>query len=215
MLNSASNEIVQSTMVLRTTMTSPFGRKVRMAAKVLGLEPFITIAPADTLDEGDTLRQQNPLGKMPTLLLADGSVIFDSRVIVEYLDGLSGRPRLLPQSGIERYRVLTRATIADGIMDAGLLMVYEGRFRQPEQTSERWLSHQRGKILRAMTSMQQDLPDPHTTDIVSIGLACALSYLDWREPVRWRGDFPILEDWLNRFATSEPAYNATGRPEQG
>ena len=76
--------------VLRSTLTSPFGRKVRMAAEVLGLMDRITLVPADPRDETDTLRQQNPLGKMPCLIAADGTPIYDSGVIIEYLDQLTG-----------------------------------------------------------------------------------------------------------------------------
>src|SRR5579872_4324091 len=104
--------------VLRTSLTSPFGRKVRVAAEILGLTNRIKIEPADTLDENDTLRQQNPLGKMPCLLLEDGSAIYDSRVIIEFLQEIAGSNQLIPASGHARYHALTRATLADGIADA-------------------------------------------------------------------------------------------------
>ena len=117
-------------MVLRTTLTSPFGRKARMAAAVLDLSAMIEVVPADTLDEHDDLRQQNPLGKMPCLGIADGTFLYDSRVIVEYLDAVAGGGHLLPRAGLARFKALTRATLADGITDAALLMVYESRFRE-------------------------------------------------------------------------------------
>ena len=200
-------------MILRTTLTSPFGRKARIAAKVLDLEPWIRIEPADTLDESDTLRRQNPLGKMPTLLLADGTILYDSDVIIEFFDSLGERPSLLPVSGLGRYAAMTRATLANGIADAALLMVYEGRFREAEKISERWLSHQRGQVFRALDAIVADLPDAGRTDLVSISLACALGYLDWRRPVEWRGGYPVLVDWFARFSESEPAFDATARPE--
>ena len=75
---------------LRSTLTSPFGRKVRMAIEALGLSGRITVTPADPLDENDTLRQQNPLGKMPCLVLADGSTIYDSGIIIEFLQDAAG-----------------------------------------------------------------------------------------------------------------------------
>ena len=78
--------------MLRSTLTSPFGRKVRMAIEVLGLGDRITLVPADPLDENDTLRQQNPLGKMPCLVLSDGTSIYDSGVIIEYLAGAQQAP---------------------------------------------------------------------------------------------------------------------------
>ena len=136
--------------VLRSTLTSPFGRKVRMEIDVLGLNDRITLVPADTLDENDTLRQQNPLGKMPCLVLADGSTIYDSGVIIEFLADVAGTDRLLPASDPARFKALTLARLADGITEAAILVVYEGRFRDPGAHSERWLAHQRGKITRCL-----------------------------------------------------------------
>lgn len=203
------------TLTLRSTLTSPYGRKVRMACEVLGLADTITVVPADTLDESDPLRLDNPLGKMPCLILEDGSALYDSRVILEYLDHLAGGGRLIPADPATRFRALTRAALADGITDAALLMVYEGRFREPEQRSERWLAHQRGKVLRALAAFAADPPDPARTDIVSISLSCALGYLDWRTPLDWRRAEPSLADWLAAFAEHEPAFARTAAPEQG
>ena len=199
--------------VLRSTLTSPFGRKVRMAMLVLGLDKRITPVPANTLNEADTLRQQNPLGKMPCLLLDDGTALYDSRVIIEFLQEQAGTERLLPKGGIDRYKTLTRAVLADGTCDAALLMVYEGRFRDPGTYSERWLAHQRGKVMRGLAAFEREPPDPARTDIVAIGLSCTLGYLDWRKPVDWRGVCPRLADWLAAFAAAEPAFNATKAPE--
>jgi glutathione S-transferase len=193
--------------VLRTTLTSPFGRKVRIAAEALGLSARITLLPADTLDESDTLRDQNPLGKMPCLLLADGVVLYDSRVIIEFLQELAGSSRLIPPRGLIRYQTLTRAALADGISDAALLMVYESRFR--DTPSLRWLEHQRGKVVRALDAFAAAPPDPAVTDVVSIGLACALGYLDWRQPLAWRATHPSLAAWLTAFARYEPAVDRT------
>lgn len=201
------------TWVLRSTLTSPFGRKVRMAAAVLGLSGRYRLEPADTLDEADTLRQQNPLGKLPCLLLADGTALYDSRVIIEFLQDEAGTDRLVPKSGLARYTTLTRATLADGVTDAALLMVYEGRFRDAATHSQRWLTHQRGKIMRALAVLERTPPDARVTDVAAISLACALGYLDWRKPVPWREEHPRLAQWLVDFAQSEPAFNATRAPE--
>jgi glutathione S-transferase len=198
--------------VLRSTATSPFGRKVRMAIEVLGVGHLVTIEPADTLDANDTLRQQNPLGKMPCLLLPDGTAIYDSGVIIEFLAEGAGSDALLPRDGPERYIALTRARLADGITEAALLLVYENRFRDPGTQSERWLTHQRGKAERALGVFEADPPDPARTDIVSIGLSCALGYLDWRRPVKWRDNHPGLVKWLADFARNEPAFERTAAP---
>src|SRR5664279_1851780 len=155
--------------VLRSTLTSPFGRKVRMAIDVLGLGDRVTLLPADPLDENDTLRQQNPLGKMPCLLNPDGTSIYDSGVIIEFLADVAGSERLLPARGPARFKTLTLARLADGITEAAILVVYEGRFRDPGTQSERWLKHQRGKIPRALAAFEAAPPDPAKTDIVTIG----------------------------------------------
>jgi glutathione S-transferase len=198
--------------VLRSTLTSPFGRKVRMAAEVLGLMDRITLVPANPRDEADTLRQQNPLGKMPCLVTADGSAIYDSGVIIEYLDQLAGGAKLLPAGGLARIKALTLARLADGITEAAILVIYEGRFHEPAQASERWLSYQRGKILRALAAFEAAPPDAAKTDIVAIGLACALSYLDWRKPVAWRAEHPRLVKWLAEFTNHEPSFERTRAP---
>lgn len=196
-------------LVLLTTLTSPFGRKVRMAATVLGIADQIIIQPADTLADHDPLRLHNPLGKMPTLLLEDGTALFDSWVIIEYLTLISGDPLFFPEQGLDRMKLLTTVKLCDGITEAALLMVYEHRFRQPEQVSQRWLNHQSEKILRAMNIIEKHLPPSNKTTIVSISLACALGYLDWRHPIEWRSLYPQLADWLARYSDYEPAFLAT------
>lgn len=199
-------------LVLRTTETSPFGRKVRIAARVLNLGLHLDIRPADTRDPTDDLRSQNPLGKMPCLLI-DSEAFYDSGVILEMLDALAGGGRLLPpqSQGLDRYRALTRARLADGITEAALLMVYERRFRTSEQVSAQWLDHQRGKVLRALSAFQDAPPSTDRAEIVSIGLACALGYLNWRTPVAWRDSHSGLSDWLDAFAASVPAFTSTER----
>lgn len=198
--------------VLRSTLTSPFGRKVRMAAEVLGISDRLTLRPADTLDEADTLRQQNPLGKMPCLLLADGTALYDSGVIIEFLQEVAGSARLLPLHGLARYRALTLATLADGITEAALLIVYESRFRNADTHSQLWLAHQHGKVMRALAAFEAAPPDAGHTDIVSIGLSCALGYLDWRRPLAWRADYSHLAAWLTEFTANEPAFEHTEAP---
>jgi glutathione S-transferase len=197
------------TFVLRTSLTSPFGRKVRMAADILGLTGRIMVMPADPTDETDTLRQQNPLGKMPCLVRADGSTIYDSGIIIEFLQDVAGTDRLLPAGGEARFKAQTLARLADGILDASILIVYDDRFRPGAPPSEQWLAHQRGKISRGLAAFEKAPPDPGKSDIVSIGLACALGYLDWRKQVDWRVAAPGLVDWLSGFTAHEPAFERT------
>lgn len=198
--------------VLRTTLTSPFGRKARMAADVLGLSARVTVMPADTADENDTLRQQNPIGKIPCLLRADGTSVYDSSVILEFLQEVAGTHKLLPASGPARIPMLTWTRLADGIIDAGAVIIYEGRYHAPGAQSDYWLAHQRGKIMRALAAFEASPPDAGQTDAVSIGLACALGFLDKRQPVQWRADCPRLAAWLADFAENEPAFERTRAP---
>jgi glutathione S-transferase len=195
--------------VLRSSLTSPFGRKVRMAIDVLGLRDRVTVVPANTLDDNDTLRQQNPLGKIPCLLRAEGSAIYDSGVIIEFLQEAAGTDRLLPARGPARFKAMTRARLADGITEAAILITYENRFRDPDKHSARWLEHQRGKITRALAAFEATPPDPSKTDIVSIGLACALGYLDRRKQVDWRPAYGGLVSWLEAFSKHEPSFDST------
>lgn len=200
-MNTASEKFI-----IRATLTSPFGRKVRMAADVLGLADRVTVVHADVADEKDSLREQNPLGKMPCLVRADGSAIFDSGVIIEFLQDIAGSERLLPLRGPERFAVLTRVKLADGIMDAGALIAYESRWHTPEHVSEPWIAYQRGKILRALAVFETVPPDATRTDAVAVVVACALEFLDRRKPVEWRSTHPRLALWFDEFARREPAF---------
>ena len=194
---------------LRTTTTSPFGRKVRMAAITLGLAERMTLRSADTRDPSDDLRRQNPLGRIPCLMIGN-EAFYDSGVILELLDSVAGGG-LLPTAAhpLARLRALTQGRLADGITEAALLMVYEYRFREPGQVSDIWLNHQRGKILRALSVFETAPPPVGRADLVSIGLAAALGYLDWRQPVAWRDNYHALSKWLDNFAGAVPAYLQT------
>jgi glutathione S-transferase len=196
-------------LTLRTSPASPFGRKVRIAAALLGLDGRVAIVPADIGDPADPLRQQNPLGKIPALIAEDGEAIFDSRVIVEYLDGLAGGGRLIPTDLAARVRALTLQALADGIADAALLQVYERRMREPAERSAKWVDYQAEKVTRALTALESKPPETGATHVGAIALACALGYLDLRFAGEWRAGHPRLIDWLGAFAAAVPAYAAT------
>ncbi|SDE79813.1 Glutathione S-transferase, N-terminal domain [Variovorax sp. CF079] len=198
------------TFVLRSSPTSPFVRKVRMAIDVLGLADRVTLVPTDTADE--TLRGQNPLGKYPCLVREDGTAVYDSSVILEFLQWVAATDRLLPNAGPQRIAMLTQARLADGIIDAGALIIYEERYHDAERRSSEWLEHQRGKIRRALAVFEAAPPDPNKTDAVTIGLACALGFLDRRQPVAWRPSSHGLASWLAAFAGHEPAFERTRPP---
>ena len=196
-------------MTLRTVGPSPFGRKVRLAAAVLGLADQITIEAADTMNSNDSILDQNPLGKIPALILEDGRVLYDSRVIVEYLDTIIGGSRLIPAETNARFLALTTAALADGILDAGILIVYEGRYRPNTAPHGPWIDHQRGKIERGLAALEATPPLIEPVTVGAIGAACALGYLDFRKQVDWRLRNPELIGWLDAFASAVPAFNKT------
>lgn len=199
--------------ILRSSPTSPFARKTRMAIDALGLSDRVTIQTADTMDPADSLLGQNPLGKIPALVREDGSVIYDSGVIIEFLQHVAGSEAMVPNAGEERFRILTLARLADGITEAGLLMVYERRYRDHEHPAVRWVENQRGKILRALAVFAAAPPDAGRIDLVTIGLSCALGYLDFRKQVDWRETYPALAEWLEAFEGVHPVFARTRPPE--
>jgi glutathione S-transferase len=201
-------------LTLRHSPSSPFVRKIRIAASVLGLDREIALEPADTVNAGDSIRSQNPLGKIPALLLEDGTVLFDSRVILEYLDHRAGGGRIIPKDAGARFAALRLQALADGIMDASVLLVYEGRWRPPERHEPRWIDLQSGKVARALAALDAAPPPAPsaTPDVGQIALACALGYRDFRFPGSWRKDHPRLAAWLDDFAGRVPVFAATAPP---
>jgi glutathione S-transferase len=200
-------------LTLRSSPASPFVRKVRIAAGILGLERDIAIVPADTIDQNDTIRQQNPLGKIPALLLEDGTVLFDSRVILEYLDHRAGGGVIVPKDATARFAALRLQALADGIMDASILLIYEGRFRPAERHEPKWVDHQAGKVARGLAALEAAPPALDAVpNIGQITLACALGYRDFRFQGTWRKDHPRLVAWLDQFAARVPAFAATKPP---
>lgn len=196
--------------VLRSSPPSPFGRKVKIAAAELGLLDTIEIRMADTNDANDSLRKENPLGKIPALILDDGMVLFDSRVILEWLDWTAGGGRVLPGEPDARFAALRLQALADGVTDAALLIVYEGRLRAETERSAAWLAHQQGKIDRGLDALEATVPATDAPITVgTIALACSLGYLDLRLAGRWREGHPKLVAWLEAFAARVPAFEKT------
>ncbi len=197
-------------LILRSSPASPFVRKIRIAAGVLGLEQDITIEPADTTAPSDTVRQQNPIAKIPTLVLEDGTTLFDSRVILEYLDHRAGGGRIIPKDAPARFAALRLQALADGILDASILLVYEGRWRPAERHEPKWVEHQAGKVARGLAALEAAPPGlGNPPDVGQITVACALGYRDFRFDGSWRKDHPRLVAWLDGFAARVPAFAAT------
>ena len=145
-------------MILRSSPPSPFGRKVKIAAAILGLDKEITIEKADPTDASDTIRKQNPLGKIPALIIEDGSVLHDSPVILEYLDHRAGGAKIIPSEPNARYAALTLQSLCDGVLDACLLQVYEGRWRPVEKHEKKWVDYQAEKVKRAFDVLEAAPP---------------------------------------------------------
>jgi glutathione S-transferase len=194
---------------LKSSPPSPFGRKVEIGAALCGLSERIEIVSTDTNDPDDPIRRHNPLGKIPALILEDGTVLYDSRVILEFLDAEAGGGVILP-GGSERFPVLTLQALADGIMAAALLQVYEKRWRATEAQHHPWIAHQAGKVARGLAVLESSppplAPTPH---VGQIAVACALGYLDLRFDGAWRKDHPRLVGWLDGFAAAVPSFEAT------
>jgi len=204
-------------MKLIGSVSSPYVRKVRivMAEKKLDYEFVLEdVWAADT-----TIAQSNPLGKVPCLVMEGGEALFDSRVIVEYLDTLSPVGKLIPVVGRERAEVKTWEALADGVMDAAILARMEAHWpgRAQGERSKAWIDRQLGKVNASVKAMSQGLGDkPYCAGIylslADIAVGCALDYLNFRFPeIDWRGSYPNLgklQDKLMQrqsFVDSKPA----------
>jgi len=197
-------------MILRSAPTSPFARKVRIAVSLLGLSDKIAVRDTDLNNPDDSIRAENPLGKVPTLILEDGSSYYDSRVILEVLDHLAGGGRIIPRDPQARFAARRLEVLADGISDASLLVVYESRYRPAEMKVQSWLDRQDDKVKRALDVLESAPPtltDP--PDAGQLALACALGYRDLRFSGAWRKDHPRLVGWLDKFAARVPAFEQT------
>lgn len=193
---------------------SPYVRKVKMTAIMKGLMDKIEIVPADTMVlNNPEINRVNPLAKIPALITEDGTAVFDSHVICEYLDGLAPSPVLFPREARERIKTLTLASLADGILDAALLLVYEKRFRPEEKWHAPWQERQQTKIDEALNYLEKAPPAwGASPDYGHLTLAAALGYLDFRHDGKWRAGHPKLVAWLDKFAKAVPAFEVT-RPQ--
>ena len=185
-------------MKLIGSLTSPYVRKVRvvMAEKKLDYQLVL-----EDVWGSDEMLKSNPLGKVPCLVLEGGEAVFDSRVIVEYLDTLSPVGKLIPVNGRERAEVKTWEALADGLLDAALLARMEAVWphRPPEQRSQPWIDRQLHKISESLRAMSHGLADkPYCSgahlSLSDIAVGCALGYLDFRFPaIQWRDTYPNLD----------------------
>ena len=187
-------------MTLFHNPASPFVRKVRVLLAETGQQDRVSLhgcMPTPVQPDAQ-LVHDNPVGKIPALRLADGTVLHDSRVILDYLDYQHVGNPLIPRDGSARWRRLTLASMADGMMDAAVLVRYETALRPPEKHWDQWLDEQRNKIRRTLVELEADAIAELAShfDIASISVACALGYLDFRHPdLQWRDANPKLAAW--------------------
>ncbi|HUJ86920.1 MAG TPA: glutathione S-transferase C-terminal domain-containing protein [Burkholderiales bacterium] len=198
-------------MKLLVSLLSPYGRKVRivMAEKRVECElELVDVTPAES-----PLNAYNPLGKIPTLLLDDGSALYDSRVIVEFLDAVSPIGRLIPKGNRERVAVLRWEALADGVLDAGVLLRQE-TLRPKKEQSAAWIERQRGKVERGVAEMARDLGEREWCHnerftLADIALGCCLGWLTFRHPdLDWRPKYANLARHYDKLS-HRPAFAET------
>ena len=186
-------------MKLIGAITSPYVRKVRivMAEKKLDYQLVLE----DVWSAQTAIHLSNPLGKVPCLIMEGGEALFDSRVIVEYLDTLSPVGKLIPTGGRERTEVKVWEALADGLLDAAIAARLEAHWagRSEEQRSQVWIDRQLGKVQDSLSAMSRGLGDNpwccgnHLT-LADLAVGCALGYLDFRFPsIQWRNAYPNLD----------------------
>ena len=197
-------------MKLISSLASPFVRKVRVVLHETDQIGDVEEIPVATtaLNTAPEARAANPTGKIPALILDDGSTIYDSRVITRFLDDRA-KAGLYPDDRI--WPVLTLEATADGLLEAAVLMVYEARLRPEAQQSPDWVEAQWGKVTGALDALETTwmayLTGP--LNIGQIAVACGLGYLDFRHGARgWRADYPELAAWYESFS-KRPSMVAT------
>lgn len=192
------------------SLGSPFVRKVLIAAHVKGVADDITFVTTNSGPESDALRARNPLGKIPILFLDDGTTVYDSHVICEYIDSLKATPRLIPPEGPARFKTLTLAALADGLAEAAILVNYESRFRPKEMWVQSWVDRQQAKVDATLAHLEQNIPSFEShPDFGHIALATSLSFVDIRQGNEWRQKHARVAAWLDDFRKRVPAYDTT------
>ena len=190
-------------MKLLASLTSPYARKVRIAIAEKKIEyELVEVSPWVA---GTSVPDYNPLGKVPVLILDDGTALYDSRVIVEYLDTVSPVSRLIPEPSRQRIAVKRWEALADGICDAAVAIVLE-RKRPAQQQSAESLERQQQKVDRGLAEFANELGDRpwcsgEAYTLADIATGCALGYLDLRHPaVGWRAEYPSLVKLAEKLA---------------
>jgi len=189
------------------SLTSPYVRKVRIVMAEKRIDCQLEVE--DVWSPDSRIQQSNPLGKVPCLIMEDGGAVFDSRVIVEYLDTMTPVAKLIPGAGRERVEVRTWEALADGLIDAAIATRLEMTQRPPEQQSQKWIDRQMGKVNASLEAMANGLEGKtwchnNSYTLADIAVGCALGYLDFRFPqIEWRQRHPSLDKLYTRLATRQ------------
>lgn len=188
-------------MYLRYSPTSPYVRKIRVLAIETRLDEVMDLVETNPHEKPPALTAENPLGKVPTLVTDDGLVLFDSPMICEYLDGAHGGTRMVPVATPVRWHVLRLQAVGDGIMDAAVSSVMEGR-RPANEQSAGFVAHERGRIVRTLDWLEAHADElSGRLNLGQISVACALGYLDFRLPdLGWRDGREALAGWFEPVA---------------
>jgi len=199
---------------LIASKTSPYVRKVRIALAEKKIE--YQMVEASPWEPVNPVHAWNPLGKVPVLVLDDGTQLFDSRVIVEYIDSVSPVSRLIPEPNRQRIEVKRWEALADGICDAMVAVVLESR-RPAKQRNKTWSERQQQKIAAGVAELSRELAEKTWCDgesytLADIATGCALGYLDLRYPeLDWRRDYPNLARLAEKLA-KRPSFLETEPP---
>jgi glutathione S-transferase len=183
-------------MKLLASLASPYTRKVRVVLAEKRIECELEMVDVQPID--NPVNRHNPLGKIPTLVLDDGTALYDSRVIVEFLDNVSPISRLIPEDNRERVQVRRWEALADGVVDAGILVRQEG-LRDKQEQSKAWQDRQLTRMQRGMAQLAAELDGRNWChgdrySLADIALGCCAGWLDFRKPggVDWLAEYPAL-----------------------
>src|SRR5919106_6235573 len=190
-------------MKLLSSLASPYTRKVRIVLAEKKIECDLELVDVNPVD--NPVNDHNPLGKIPTLLLDDGAALYDSRVIAEFLDGKSPISRLIPEDLRDRVAVRRWEALADGVLDAGLLVRYES-LREEKERSRAWTEKQLSRMKRGMAQMSAELAERpwchgERYSLADIALGCCLGWLGFRKPgeLDWLAEYPVLSSHYQKL----------------
>jgi glutathione S-transferase len=199
-------------MKLIGSLASPYVRKVRVVMLEKRIEYDFALENVWAADT--TIQESNPLGKVPCLVMEDGGAVFDSRVIVEYLDTLTPVGKLIPPNGRERAEVKCWEALADGVCDAAMLLRLEHTLRPAEQRSQDWIDRQMAKVQGGLKAMSAGLKDTafcagNQYTLADVAVGCTLDWITFRFPeISWRTEYPNLEKLLEKLS-ERPSFKET------